>query len=117
MKAGEAGECAQRQGKFWPLHDQLFTNQKALEPPQLMDHARTVGLDMKSFESCLNGQAAPTVLADLDLGTRAGIMATPTFLFGVVQGDGSVQVVGRVVGARPYQDLKAVLDKMLEKTQ
>ena len=117
MKASEAAECAQRQEKFWPLHDVLFSNQKALEPASLMDHARAAGLEMKTFETCLNGQAAPTVLADMDLGTRAGIMATPTFLLGFVQEDGSVQVVQRIVGARPYEDLKAVLDSMLSKPQ
>ena len=117
MKASEAAECAQRQAKFWPLHDLLFNNQKALEPASLVEHARAAGLEMKTFETCLNGQAAPTVLADMDVGTRAGIMATPTFLLGFVQDDGSVQVVQRIVGARPYADLKSVLDSMLTKPQ
>jgi protein-disulfide isomerase len=117
MKASEAGECAERQGKFWPYHDQLFANQKLLEPASLMDHARAAGLEMKAFETCLGGEAASTVMADLDAGTRAGVEATPTFLFGFVQEDGSVQVVERVVGARPFGALKSVLDRMLMEPQ
>ena len=117
MKASEGGECAQRQGKFWPFHDRLFANQKLLDPASLVEHARATGLEMKAFETCLGGEAAPTVLADLDVGTRAGIEATPTFLFGFIQEDGSVQVVERLVGAMPYDALQAVLDKMLASTQ
>ena len=28
FKAAEAAECARDQGKFWEMHDQIFTNQK-----------------------------------------------------------------------------------------
>jgi protein-disulfide isomerase len=113
MKAAEAGECGRIQGKFWPLHDRLFANPKLLEPASLMDHAREAGLDMKSFETCLNGQAAPAVRADLDAGNRAGITATPTFFFGFVQPDGSVRVVEKLVGARQYSAFQSVLDRLL----
>jgi hypothetical protein len=53
------------------------------------------------------------VQADLELGSGVGIDATPTFLFGFVQEDGSVQVVGRLAGARPYSGFKSVLDQLL----
>jgi protein-disulfide isomerase len=113
MKAAEAGECGRVQGKFWPLHDLLFANQKKLEPASLLDHARSAGLDMKAFETCLNGQAAAAVQADLDAGTRAGISATPTFFFGFAQKDGSVHVVEKLVGAKPYAAFQSVLDRLL----
>ena len=113
MKAGEAGECARIQGKFWPMHDRLFANQKALEPANLLDHARTVGLDTRSFESCLNGQAAPGIRADLDAGVRAGVSGTPTFFLGFTQKDGSVHVVEKIVGAKDYSSFQAVLDHLL----
>ena len=113
MKAAEAGECGRVQGKFWPLHDRLFANQKKLEPPSLVDHARAAGLDMKAFETCLNGQAVAAVQADLDAGNRAGISATPTFFFGFAQKDGSVHVVEKLVGAKPYAAFQTVLDRLL----
>ncbi len=116
MKAGEAGECARLQGKFWPLHDRLFANQKLLEPPALVEHARAVGLDLKSFETCLNGQAASAVRADLDAGARAGVTGTPTFFVGFAQNDGSVHVVEKLVGAVPYASFQSVLNKMLTLT-
>ena len=113
QKAGEAAECARREGKFWPLHDRLFANQKALDPASLVEHARAVGLDAKAFETCLNGEATSTVLADLDLGERIGVSATPTFLLGFTQKDGSVHVVERLIGAKPYQSIKSSLDRLL----
>ncbi len=113
MKAAEAGECARLQGKFWPLHDRLFANQKSLEPSSLVTHARAVGLDMKSFETCLDGQAASAVRADIGAGSRAGISGTPTFFLGFAQEDGSVHVVEKIVGAKPYAAFQSVLDRML----
>jgi protein-disulfide isomerase len=113
VKAAEAAECGRVQGKFWPLHDRLFANQKLLEPASLLDHARAVMLDMKSFEACLDGQAASAVRADLDAGNRAGITATPTFFIGFAQADGSVHVVENIVGAKQYSAFQSVLDRLL----
>jgi len=113
MKAGEAGECARRQEKFWPFHDLLFANQKSLEPASLVDHARAAGLAPEAFATCLEGQAASTVLADVHEGTRDGVSATPTFFFGFAQKDGSVHVTEKLVGARPYEAFQSVLDRML----
>jgi len=114
VKAGEAAECARLQGKFWPFHDRLFAFQKELERPALINHARAIGLDQSAFETCLNGQAAATVLADLNEGTDLGINATPTFFFGFDQNDGTVHVVERLVGARPYAAFQSVLEGMLK---
>jgi len=113
VKAAEAGECARLQGKFWPLHDRLFANQRALERPALVDHARAAGLDVKSFETCLDGQASSAILADLNAGTRAGITGTPTFFLGFAQNDGSVHVVEKLTGAKPYAAFQSVLDRLL----
>jgi protein-disulfide isomerase len=114
MKAAEAGECGRIQGKFWPLHDQLFANQKALEPPALVTYARAAGLETKPFETCLNGEAASKVRTDLEAGARAGITATPTFFFGFAQDDGSIHVVEKLVGAKQYSAFQSVLDRMLQ---
>jgi len=116
VKAAEAAECARQQEKFWPFHDRLFANQKALDRTSLVDHARALGLEMKSFETCLDGKATSTVLADLNTGARAGIAATPTFFLGFAEPDGSIRVVNKLVGAKPYAEFKAALDKLLTST-
>jgi protein-disulfide isomerase len=113
LKAGEAGECARRQDMFWGLHDRLFANPKQLDRNALVEHARATGVQMGPFETCLDGQAAQTVLADLEIGTKAGITGTPTFLLGFPQKDGSVRVVDRILGARPYESFQETLEKLL----
>lgn len=49
MRAAEASEAAAAQGKFWEMHDQLFTHQQALEDKDLLRYARHIGLDLAKF--------------------------------------------------------------------
>ena len=49
LRAAEAAEAAAAQGKFWQMHDELFTRQKALEDRDLARYARRVGLDIERF--------------------------------------------------------------------
>ena len=68
-KAAEAAYCAGEQGRYWEMHDALFTNQQALELPQLGGHARNLGLDATAFESCLfSGRHAARVARHAGMG-------------------------------------------------
>ena len=49
MRAAEAAEAAGAQGKFWEMHDELFTHQKNLEDNHLSRYARRIGLDLERF--------------------------------------------------------------------
>jgi len=49
MRAAEAAEAAGAQGKFWQMHDELFTHQPALEDRDLTRYARRIGLDVERF--------------------------------------------------------------------
>ena len=49
LHAAEASESAGAQGKFWEMHDELFTHQTALEDPNLIRYAKHVGLDVARF--------------------------------------------------------------------
>ena len=81
FRAAEAAACAADQGAFWEYHDLLFESQ-ALEIDQLRGYARTLGLDAELFDSCLlNGERAPDVARDRDLGLRLGVTGTQTFFF------------------------------------
>ena len=56
--AAEAAVLAQRQGRFWPMHDLLFAQQNALADKDLVVHAGTVGLVMPEFEAGLRDHLA-----------------------------------------------------------
>lgn len=49
FKAAEAAACAGDQGRYWDMHDQLFANQNVLTEPDLIDHARALGLEPLRF--------------------------------------------------------------------
>jgi protein-disulfide isomerase len=49
LRAAEAAEAAAAQGKFWQMHDQLFTHQKALEDRDLIRYAGRIGLSTERF--------------------------------------------------------------------
>lgn len=117
LKAGIAGECARRQDKFWPMHDRLFGNQAKLQPADLTEHARALGLDMKAFQTCVDGKGIDTIREDQATGGRGGITGTPTFFVGISQPDGSVHVVDRIVGAGSIDSFRAALDKVLASPQ
>ena len=64
-KAAEAGACAGDQGKFWEAHDRFFKNQQGLDAKQVLGHAAALGLDVATFQQCLDtGKYASVVKAD-----------------------------------------------------
>ena len=113
QKAAEASECASEQGKFWPMHDQLFEHQTQLDQPNLQAYAKTAGLDGQLFETCLAGRTADAVSRDVQSGRDLAVSGTPTFFVGQVLPDGRVKVVKRLVGARPVTDFQGAIDPLL----
>lgn len=77
--AAVASECAAEQDRFWPYQHALFAHQGALGRPQLLEYARSAGLDVAAFESCLGSERArERVRQDTELGARLGVQSTPT---------------------------------------
>jgi len=83
-EAAYAGVCANKQGKFWPMHDLMFKNQHKLVRADLDYYASEAGLDAGQFASCMRDPATKKkVLADADVGWAVDVKATPrTFVNG-----------------------------------
>jgi len=112
--AAQAAECARVQGKFWEMHDRLFANPRALARTDLDRTAEALGMAMPPFRQCIESPAAAAVVTrDLEEAQRAGITATPSFIFGLTQPDGSVRALRRVSGAQPYAVFKAAIEGLL----
>lgn len=104
QKAAEAGECANVQGKFWEMHDMMFSKQNALRIEDLKSYAGQLGLDQAEFDSCLdNGEMAAEVTKDFNAGTSAGVQGTPAFFVNSEF----------VSGAQPFDKFKEIIDKQL----
>lgn len=108
--AAEAAEAAGAQGKFWEMHDLLFANQDHLRHADLVERARSLGLDLARFEADLrSGQFAPRVGQDINSAEEAGVAGTPTFFINDVRHRGPYDLesleaaltrIGALVSAR-----------------
>jgi protein-disulfide isomerase len=92
-KAAEAALCAAEQGRYWEMHDMLFSDQRSVAREQFSDLARRVGLDLLAFEGCMISHRSSAELArDVVDATSVGVNSTPTlFINGLL-----------VLGAKPY---------------
>ena len=87
LQAALAAEVAAGQGKFWPMHDLLFENQRHLKPAQLRGYAERLELDMVRYDADMADTVyLQRVREDIEGGKLSGVRATPTFfLNGVIQ--------------------------------
>jgi protein-disulfide isomerase len=119
FQAHEAAGCAGDQGKYWQMHDSLFTNPPARETTQLTAQAKALGLDEAKFASCLNGQVhAPAIRESIARMQQLGVGGTPLTLIGLTPAAGApMKVMSSVYGARPYADFKTAIDAALAQAQ
>lgn len=102
--AAAAALAAQRQGKFWPMHDALFANRQRLSRQTILSVAAGLNLDMKRFAADLDSaDIRHAVARDLQDGDRAGVEATPTIFI-----DGK-----RYNGMLDLESLRPILDAEL----
>ena len=85
-----AAACANDQGKFWEMHDQLFLNQPdwsslaTTNPRKVIEaYATAVGLDMASYNTCMDEQKhLARIQANAKEGESRGVNSTPTIIVG-----------------------------------
>jgi len=78
--AAEASEAAAAQDAFWPMHDLLIERQDALQPRDLVGHARRLGLDTDRFVDYLRRHAGgPRIAEDVEGADLSRVSGTPTF--------------------------------------
>ena len=114
----EAAACAGDQGKYWQMHDLLFTNSPAREVSQLTANAGMLGVDPKKFEDCMNGgkgsKYAPAIRQSIARMQQLGVGGTPLVLIGLTPPPGTpMKVISFVYGAKPYPEFKAAIDAAL----
>ncbi len=105
--AARAAVAAQKQGKFWEMHELLFTNQKALSPEHLKNYAEQLGLDMEQFEADIRSPEVKSLVEeDMRLAQQTGVRGTPT-----------VFVNGNLLQNRSLDGFKQVIDTILQERQ
>lgn len=83
--AAQAAEAAGLQGKYWEMHDLLFTKQSewsasATARDIFAEYAESLGLNVDQFKKDIDSDAVKNrIAADIADGNALGINATPTF--------------------------------------
>ncbi len=109
--AAKAALAAQKQGKFWEMHDKLFAANNAHTPDGLAKDkvdqmARDVGLNMSQFDTdAASPEIAATITADQAQASMLGANGTPHFFVNGV----------RLSGAMPFDSFKTVIDAQLKR--
>jgi len=103
-RAAEAAHCADELGKFWEMHDRLFSKGGPLTDGDLYRFASQAGLDRVKFDACLSsGKYKDAWKPSQDEGNRVGVSSTPSFF-----------INGRmIVGAMGFDAFSKIIDEEL----
>jgi len=109
--AAKAAVAAQKQGKFWQMHDKLFEANNTRQPDSLKQEkvdqmARDIGLDMERYQRDVNApETAQVIRDDSAQALKLGANGTPAFFI-----DGA-----KISGALPFESFKAVIDAQMRR--
>lgn len=111
IPAHNAAHCANEQGKFWEMADQLFAGQfdwntqASRNPTRIFEgYAERIGLDVGKWSECVeSGRMLPQIMANREEASRYRVRSTPTFVIGGTVVEGSV----------PYDEFKRYVDAAL----
>lgn len=111
----KVARCAAEQGKFWEMHDYLFTHQTPMNEADLPNLATATGLDLNKFAACFGGNKYDAAIQRSVLSAeRLHIDGTPAFVIGTLSDDGSFLKASQVtLGANSYEFFQAKLDELL----
>ena len=101
--AAIAALAANKQGKFWELHDQLYENYNRLSDQKIREIAQQVGLDIEKFDKDMKDPELKAIVErDFQEGAKAGVRGIPTIF-----------VNGRQLKNRSFQGFQAAIEKEL----
>jgi protein-disulfide isomerase len=103
-KAAVAALAADRQGKFWEFHDELFNNYNRLNEEKIQEIAAKLNLNKAQFEK---DRTDPLLLEKVEHDYNEGVEMN-------VGGVPTVFVNGRKLKNRSRQGFQELIDKELE---
>lgn len=105
--AAKAAWAAGQQGKFWPYHDALFTQQDELGEELYLDIAKNLNLNLERFNQDRNGNTANvSIQRDIDTARVLGAKGTPFFVMNGETFSGNV----------PLSKFEEVLTRVVQKS-
>ena len=78
-EAAAATVAADKQGKFWEMHDLIFLNQDKLATVNFDQYAKQIGLDVRRFKADMKSKEVQAKInEDRATGKKAGVDSTPS---------------------------------------
>ncbi|GAB4508322.1 MAG: hypothetical protein Tsb0026_06770 [Sulfuricaulis sp.] len=112
VPAAMAAHCASAQGKFWEMHDALFTRRGPLSQTLYPELARELKLDEAKFNACFEGQVPSQGIGqDVSMARKLGLTGTPSFLIGKIEGD-TLVVTRQLRGAPGFDVFTQEIEKL-----
>ena len=104
-QAAVAALAANRQGKFWEFHDELYKNHSRLDEAKIRDIAQQVGLDTAKLDADMKAPEIEAIVeSDLREGQNAGVRGIPTIF-----------INGRQLRDRSFEGFQEAIEKELAK--
>lgn len=108
LKASESAVAAAQEGKFWEMHNVLFSNRRNLGTTSLKLHSKEAGVKNKKFlDDLVNGVYGWQVQDDLKEGLNRGVKDLPAFFINDVP----------FTGKPTFANLSAAIQSALKKTK
>jgi protein-disulfide isomerase len=108
LKASESAVAAGQEGKFWEMHNVLFSNRRNLGTTSLKLYSKEAGVKSKKFlDDLVNGTFGWQVQDDLKEGLDRGVKELPAFFINDE----------KFVGKPTYANLSAAIENAMKKTK
>lgn len=99
--------AAEKQGKFWPLHDLLYQNYKSLSPTKIRELAQQAGLNMDQLDRDMASPDVQQQIArDMQEAQRIGVRGTP-----------AIYINGRQPSNRGIAGMRQLIESELNKNK
>jgi len=102
--AAQAAVAAQKQGKFWEMHDLMYSRQTELQEEKLIEYAKSLGMDEQKFKKDLESpKTIQRVEAEAKAASQLGFTKTPSFVINGVD----------IQGVASLEDFSRIIDRIL----
>jgi protein-disulfide isomerase len=115
VEAAVAARCAGAQGRYWPMHDRLFSERGRLDSGLFKGYAKGIGVDETAFAKCFDEREyLESIFRDRQEANRWGFHGTPGFiLMRTAGGPTEKEPAVAIPGAVPFEDFAEEIDRML----
>ena len=110
LPAAAAARCAGEQNRYWDMYAGLFNQQNCLGCKGVLAIAAEEELNTATLRACMERESTLAVInANRSEASLHNIRATPTFVIGPTQSDGTLD--GRVIeGALPWSTFQSAIE-------